>query len=476
MIRFGLIGANRNYISLFKEIQDLEIFKLCLIFEPDPDRELLEFAEKNGIPVTDNLKDIFKHDLRLLVDTTGKKDLIYKIIEIKPEYVSVIDLSIFYLFLDSIRQKLHMEKRLTLAQRYETIGTLVSGISHEFNNILMIIMGHAQLASINAPPEIAPHIEGIINSCKRASRLIEQLASFSRQYGVEKRIVNIVPLIKETVKFIKSALPENIDIKLEIEPNIPEIVADLTQIRQMLLNLASNSQEAMPSGGQIYIKLSTRYLDEDFCKRYPFVTPGNYLWILFKDTGIGIPKEYLPRIFEPFFTTKELGRGLGLSSVYGIVKQHNGYILVESEYGKGTEFNIYFPAAGQKKKEDKGDSTGGKILIAEDEKELLEVTSKFLDKLGYKVLKANTGKEAIKYIEEEGEDIEVVITDHILPDMFGYVIVHKAKFKNPKVKSILLTGYNKEDAILDKDMFDVIAHKPISMTELSKKLVLLLNK
>ncbi len=483
MINIGLIGANKKYFSFFKNLQEVDIFKISLIFSQSHDRNLKDFAQENNIYLTDKFEDVFldKFKIRLLVDTLGNKDIIHKFLDMKPEAMSIIDVSMLTLLTESIKQKLQLEKRIMMFQKYETIGTLVSGICHEINNILMIIMGYAQLASAKSPNNISQYISGIIESCQRASKLIQQLSSFRTQEKIEKRKVNIVPLIKETVKFIKETFPENIKITLNISPDIHEVEADLVNLRHAILNLASNSQEAMPEGGEIEISLFNEHLDENFCKEYPFVSTGDYVCISFKDTGIGIPKEFLNRIFEPFFTTKDLGRGLGLSYVYGIIKQHNGYIVVNSEQNKGAEFKIYIPAINKKEEEDKEihgvQEAEGTILMVEDEKDLLNIAAEFLKKMGYAVLTADNGEKAFDIISDKGKNINLVITDLILPDSFGSRIAYMAKKKNPDIRTILITGYkNHIDESISDELFDIITHKPISMADLANKVYKLIKK
>lgn len=482
MINIGFIGANEQYFPFFQELQDTDIFRISLIFSEKIDSNLKNFAKENSIYLTDRFEDLFldRFKIKLLVDTTGRTEVIHKLIDMKPEHISVIDINMLKLLTESITQKLQLEKRIVLFQKYETIGTLVSGICHELNNILMIIMGYAQLASSKATSDISHYISGIVKSCQRANKLIQQLSSFRSQEEVEKKRVNIVPLVKETIKFAKETMSENIKIHLEADPNVHEVEADLVNLRHALLNLIANSQEAMPEGGNIYAKLRNIYLDEKFCKEHPFITPGEYVCISLKDTGIGIPKEFLNRIFEPFFSTKDLGRGLGLSHVYGIVKQHGGYILVDSEYEKWTEFKVYLPAIDRNEEVEKsGDMHDGEgtILIVEDEKDLLNMACEFLKKSGYSVLIAGNAGEAFKIIEKKGEEIDLVITDFILPDSFGSRIAYMARKKNPHMKTILMTGYqNNVDESEPDELFDMIIYKPISMAKLANEIYKLIKK
>ncbi len=484
MINLGFIGADPTYFSFFQEIQETDIFHISLIFSEKIDYQLKDFADENGIYVTDRFEEIFlsKYKIRLLVDTTDGSPVVHRILDTKPKAMSVIDVNTLRLLTESINQRFQLEKRLLLLQKYETIGTLVSGICHELNNILMIIMGYAQLASSKASSNISSYISGIIDSCRRASNLIQQLSSFKSNGKIEKRKVNLIPLVKETIKFAKQALPENIRISLDnLSPDLYEVEADLVSLRHALLNVITNSQEAMPEGGEIHVSLYNVKLDEQFCKEYPFMEPGEYICISVRDTGIGIPQEFLNRIFEPFFSTKDLGRGLGLSYTYGIVKQHNGYILVESEPNKGTEVKIYLPAIKRdtdpretEELEVKG-SRDKTILIVEDEKDLIQVISEFLENLGYRVLKAHNAKDAINILEKEGNRIDLIMTDLILPDSFGSQVIYMAKKKRNDIKSILITGYEQKDKMISNELFDIVIYKPVSINMLANTIYKLLN-
>jgi len=472
MLNIGFIEIGPEHFPFLRDVKKNDLFHISLIFNEEIDSKLKDFSKKEHIPITDKIEDMFlpEYNIKLLIYAKEKNNTIYDVWNMKPPDVSLIDLSTFKILEESLKQRIQLEKRIFLMQKYETIGTLVSGICHEINNILMIIMGYAQLAYSKANSNIQPYISGIISSCRRASDLIHQLQSFKSD-KIEKRKVNLIPLIKETIKFIKNAFPENITISLYILKEVSEVEADLVSLRHAILNILTNAQEAMPNGGNISVRLYNKEVDEEFCKYYPFMKPGEYVCISIKDEGIGIPEEIINRIFDPFFTTKDLGRGIGLSYTYGIIKQHNGYILVDSKKGEGTEVNIYLPAIKKAllKRYDESlpfeKAVSKTILIVEDEVDLLNIISEFLEDMGYNVLKAYNAKDALRYIDEK-KDIDILITDKVLPDLSGYQIARFAKNKRSDIKTILITGYESAE----NEFFDLVIQKPVSIKELAYKI------
>jgi len=274
----------------------------------------------------------------------------------------------------------------------------------------------------------------------------------------EKQPLDLLTFLKESVRWLQRTFPETIRIELDWEPGNYWLYGDPAQLQQVLTNLALNSRDAMPEGGEIRIHLSRVDLAEGETPPHPEVPPGKWIVITFSDTGTGIPPEILPRIFEPFFTTKKsgVGTGLGLAQVHGIVKQHDGYIFVESEVGKGTTFTIYFPAlltkADIEKIEQKTPLPKGQgewILVVEDDPAVRYLSKSMLSHLGYHVLLAKHGKEALELFEEHRDQIRLVITDLLMPEMDGRALIQALKERAPEIPVVIMTGYPRDPQALE---------------------------
>lgn len=387
--------------------------------------------------------------------------------------------------LTDVSKQRRMEAQLRHAQKMESIGTLAGGIAHDFNNILMVILGNAQLLSMDIPP-IDPNYElvkEIESRAKVGSNLTSQLLSFARSGKYKVRPFNINDVVQESSTAFGRTRKE-ITIYRRLRENLSPIEADIGQIEQVLMNLYVNAAQAMPNGGDLY--LETRTVSHRDIENKPFrIEPSKYLLISVTDTGAGMDKATQERIFDPFFTTKELGRGtgLGLASVYGIIKSHKGYIDVESEIGCGTTFNIYLPVSEKKlttsvKVPDhvvKGTET---ILLVDDEESVLKLGGKILDRLGYNILEARNGHEAVDVYRVHKNKIDLVILDMIMPDMGGGAVYDRIKMIKPDVKVILSSGYSAEGqaaAILERGCNGFI-QKPFSIKYLSQKIREVLDK
>jgi PAS domain S-box-containing protein len=374
-----------------------------------------------------------------------------------------------------------LENQLIQSQKLESLGRLTAGIAHDFNNILTTLMGYADLIKMTSSnsPQIKEKLEIIISQCQHASTLIRQLLDFSRSSITEKFPVDILPHLKETVKLLNRTIPENINIEFNYKQDEYKVKANINQLQQVITNLAINSYDAMPKGGTLKIDIWKEYFDI-LKKPFPEMKDGEWVVLKLKDTGVGIPKEILPRIFEPFFTTKPPGKGtgLGLSQTYGIIKQHNGYIKVESEVGKGTIFTIYLPIYKSPKemeierKEEKKliNGRGEKILIVEDDESILELMKRTLKKLKYKAITASNGKEGIYIYEKYKNEIKLVISDRIMPELSGIELIKSLRKKNPELKILIITGYplrENEINFLKKNKISWI-QKPFNVQQFSK--------
>jgi len=372
-----------------------------------------------------------------------------------------------------------LEAQLQYAQKMEALGTLAGGIAHNFNNLLMGIMGNTSLLLLNADSEDPNYerlkkIEKLVDS---GALLTKQLLGYVREGHYEIKLIDMNQVVKETADTF-AMTKKNITVHQELSEKLSTVKADQGQIEQVLWNLYVNAAEAMPTGGGLFLR-TENVTDEQMTGRPYDVKPGNYALVTVRDTGIGMDTKTMDRIFEPFFTTKGLskGTGLGLSSVYGMVKAHGGYIEVESKKGEGTTFSMYFPATPEDIKERKiptGEMREGTetILLVDDEEQILEVSKDMLEVLGYTVHTANSGKKAIAIYRAHKEHIDMVILDMIMPDLSGGETYDQLKRINRNVKVLLSSGYSidsQASEILERGC-DGFIQKPFDLKGLSQNL------
>jgi PAS domain S-box-containing protein len=388
--------------------------------------------------------------------------------------------------LKDITEPKRLEAQLQHAQRMEAIGTLAGGIAHDFNNVLMGIQGHTSLVSLHTDPD-HPHFEhfkGIEDMVQRGAELTRQLLGFARGGKYEVRATNLNELIEKSSEMFGRTKKE-INIHTKHQKGIWPVEVDQAQIEQVLLNLYVNAWQAMPDGGDLYVETRNVVLDKSYARTFG-IESGNHVKISVTDTGVGMDKETQQRIFDPFFTTKEMGRGtgLGLSSAYGIIRNHGGIINVYSEKDQGATFTIYLPASGkeviteQKKIGEEVLRGTGTILLADDEDQILHVGEKMLGEMGYEVLLAASGTEAVETYEKYKDKIDLVILDMIMPGMGGGEAYDKIKEKNPNVKVLLSSGYSlngQATEILERGC-DGFIQKPFNVKELSWEIREILEK
>jgi two-component system cell cycle sensor histidine kinase/response regulator CckA len=386
-------------------------------------------------------------------------------------------------FMTDITDRKRLEEGLRQAQKLESIGTLAGGIAHDFNNILGIILAYN--GSIGRakddPDRFIESVETINQAVDRGTALVRQMLTFARQTDVILQALNVNVVVSEVVKMLTATFPKTIEFVKTLDPDIPLVTADLTQVHQVLLNLCVNARDAMPEGGTITI--STKMTPAPAVKKkFPAAIRDSYVYISIADTGTGINEATRKRIFEPFFTTKELGKGtgLGLSVVYGVIQSHEGFIDVESQVGKGTIFHIYLPAAlrstqPEKKTENvEAAIVGGTetILLVEDEEALLALVRKTLEAKGYRVLTAQDGLEALDFYRRHADQIAVVVSDMGLPKLGGWEAAKKMKELNGDAKIILASGFL-EPGRKEKLMRDGMNHfiqKPYNPNEVLAKI------
>jgi two-component system, cell cycle sensor histidine kinase and response regulator CckA len=388
------------------------------------------------------------------------------------------------IFCEDVTEQKRLENQLVQAQKVESLGTLAGGIAHNFNNLLMGIQGNSSLMlmDLNEGHPYYTRLKNIEKLVASGAKLTYQLLGYARAGNYEIRPINLNKVIQETTETFSMAKKE-IRVHLNLNEDGCGIIADHGQIEQVLLNLFVNAADAMHTGGDLYV--DTSYVNSSEIKgRLYTPKPGDYVFLSVRDTGIGIDQSIINRIFDPFFTTKGLGRGtgLGLASVYGIIKAHGGYIDVESKKGEGTTFTILLPKSKKGAVPDKGGSSvmikgSGTILVADDEEMVLDIAIQYLEMLGYNVISAKGGNEASGVYMERWSDIDLVILDLIMPDMGGGEVYDLIKTINPDAKVILSSGYSIEgqaSEILERGCNGFI-QKPFDMETLSMEIKKVLN-
>jgi len=353
-----------------------------------------------------------------------------------------------------ISNQVEIEAQLKQAQKMESVGRLAGGIAHDFNNLLTPIIGYAEMLHLKAEkdPAFANGTSRILQAAERARSLTNQLLAFGRKQLLEMKNNDLNEVLEKFIQQLKVSIPENIKIEWIPDPDIPLVRIDAQQIEQVLMNMASNAQDAMENGGTLTLSVQRTQLDQSFVENRPEVKPGDYILLSIKDTGPGMDLITQSKIFEPFFTTKERGRGrgLGLATAYGIIHQHGGYIDVVSETGHGTDFRIYLPVTeaadktGLINKEtvaatEKGTET---ILIVEDERMALDLVVNFLKDLGYTILSAENAESAIRMSIDYPGEIHLLITDVILPGINGVELQSQLLRQRPNLRTLYISGYS----------------------------------
>lgn len=347
-----------------------------------------------------------------------------------------------------ITQKKLLESQILRTQRLESIGTLASGIAHDLNNVLAPILMTAQLLQSQLNDERSQRLLPIIiNNAKRGANLVKQVLSFTRGIEGDRTVLQLKHVVQEIEQVIKETFPKSIELKIEVPPDLWVINGNATQLHQVIMNLCVNARDAMVNGGELRISLENCYLDANYTQMHLNASVGNYVCLTVSDTGSGIPPEFIDRIFEPFFTTKEIGKGtgLGLSTVQGIVQSHNGFIDVTSEIGQGSQFRVYFPADihAEIKTETEPETytgAGELILIVDDEEAIRDVTKTSLETHNYRAITARDGIQAIELYAQHRDEIAIVLTDMIMPQMDGLTTIRTLKKINPQVKIIAVSG------------------------------------
>jgi PAS domain S-box-containing protein len=359
---------------------------------------------------------------------------------------------------EDITDRMALEEQLRQAQKMEAVGRLAGGVAHDFNNLLTVINGYGELTLGQLTPgHLAREgVEEMKRAGERAAALTKQLLAFSRQQMLAPRLLDLNVVLEDLERLLRRLIGEDIELITRTEPNLGKVKADPGQIEQVLLNLAVNARDAMPKGGRLTLETRSVELDEVYTRAHPEARPGPYAVVAVSDTGVGMDKATLARIFEPFFTTKEAGKGtgLGLATVYGIVKQSGGHLSVETEPGRGSRFEVYLPRAEEVRRLGKSHQgvrglPGGTetVLLVEDEEAVRSLTRSVLQRCGYTLLEAPDGVEALAVAQKYGECIDLLVTDVVMPRMGGRELAERLAVPHPAARVLFLSGYT-DDAVV----------------------------
>ena len=381
-----------------------------------------------------------------------------------------------------ISDQLRLASQFQQAQKMEAVGMLAGGVAHDYNNMLSVILGYTELALNKVDPAQPLHadLEEIYKAAIRSTDITRQLLAFARKQTIIPVVLDLNQNVESMLKMLRRLIGENIELVWLPAPDLCPVKIDPVQVDQILVNLCVNARDAIADVGKVIIETANAVFDETYCAGHAGFVAGEYVLLAVSDDGCGMDKEILSRIFEPFFTSKGLGRGtgLGLATVYGIVKQNNGFINVYSEAGKGTTFKIYLSRyAGQAVDSQRERvmeiprSRGETVLLVEDEPALLTMAGMMLEKLGYRVLAAGTRDEAIGLAEEHANEIQLLITDVIMPEINGKDLAERLQSLYPGMKILYMSGYT-ADVIVHRGVLDEgvnFIQKPFSMKDLAVK-------
>jgi two-component system cell cycle sensor histidine kinase/response regulator CckA len=384
---------------------------------------------------------------------------------------------------EDVTEKRTLEEQFRQAQKMEAMGRLAGGISHDFNNLLGVIIGHSDLALMHLPQDHAlrSRVEEIKKAGQRAASLTRQLLAFSRKQVLEPKVLDLNTVVSDTGKMLVRVLGEDVELITRLNPALEHVKADPTQIEQVIMNLAINARDAMPGGGKLIIETMNAELDLPYVQhKHTDVRPGKYVLLSVSDTGIGMDKTTQSRIFEPFFTTKDVGKGtgLGLATVYGIIRQSGGYIWVYSEVGKGTTFKVYIPQVREKASEIQPEVATpvprgcGTILLVEDEVPLRKLSHQLLESMGYRVIEAENGPDAVRIAAQCTDPIQLLVTDVVMPGMSGRELAESLVAMHSQLKVLYVSGHT-DDVIVHYSILKpgvAFLQKPFTREGLAKKI------
>src|ERR1041385_7776414 len=365
-----------------------------------------------------------------------------------------------------VTQRNELEQQLRQAQKMEAVGQLAGGVAHDFNNLLAVIRGNTELLLMTQEETLETKavdcLKQVVTAADRATNLTRQLLAFSRKQVMQSEPLNLNDVIGNLTKMLTRIIGEDIQLHCSYATRLPAVKADVGMIEQVVVNMVVNARDAMPRGGQLLVTTERIIFDDDYCRLHREARPGEFACLSIKDSGTGIAAAHLPHIFEPFFTTKEFGKGtgLGLATAYGIIQQHEGWIDVETEIGKGTTFKIFLPstqvAAARKEKASRIHPRGGDetILLVEDDEAVREIPRRTLEGFGYRVCEATSGREALDVWSDKLEDVDLLLTDLVMPNgVDGRELAQRFRDRRPSLKVLFMSGWGGSTAANDTQFF-----------------------
>jgi PAS domain S-box-containing protein len=379
-------------------------------------------------------------------------------------------------------ERAKLESQLIQAQKMESVGRLAGGVAHDFNNMLSVILGYAELIKTRLQDDdpLLKDVLAIEKAANHSRDITRQLLAFSRKQIIAPRVVNLNELIASSGNTLSRLIGEDIDLRLYPGENLWRINFDPAQVEQILINLAVNARDAMPDGGKLTIETENCHLDRAYCLKHLGFKPGQYVFLGVSDDGTGMDREVQSHLFEPFFTTKEVGKGtgLGLATVYGMVKQNGGFIICYSEPGRGTTFKIYIPRVAEEDKTAEAPKetpvayAAGRILLVEDDEMVRDITKDILEEIGYTVLSADTPGGAVALCENRDTPIDLLLTDVVMPEMSGRELANRIAVIRPGIKVLYMSGYT-SNVIAHRGVLDKGVHfiqKPFRIKDLADKI------
>lgn len=440
--------------------------------------EVFETCARDGVPYDEVLEVVTTGGRRVWVRAIGEalRDSSDRIVKVQGTLQDITEIK------RAEEERRKLQNQLVHSQKIDSIGRLAGGIAHDFNNLLSVVLSYAEFAidAVREGDPLRADLEEIRRAGVRAAALTRQLLAFSRKQIMKPEVIDLNGVVSSLESMLKRLLGENIEVAAHLAPDLGRVMADVGQIEQVLMNLAVNARDAMPKGGRLTIETDNAELDAAFAESHFDVEPGRYVMLAVSDTGIGMDAATMEHIFEPFFTTKEKGQGtgLGLSTIYGIVKQSGGHIWADSEPGAGTTFKLYLPrvdaqvvAAAAKETEPAAAAGSETVLVVEDEAAVRRITERILRHAGFNVLAAGGGGDALLLCEKFGTAIDLLLTDVVMPQMSGGEVADRLRRMNPDLKVLYMSGYA-DDAIAHESILKPgtpFIGKPFSAADLTRK-------